>query len=733
MGSLSLGRLEIASVLCELSLVSISVRLPAVLAYTYPKFSKGFENAGIHDLRFSLPLGWTGAGVFDPRSADAILDALAAEAPASRWLPMLWMDGPETKWWEAEHPRECAVMRGRETDEIVSFAEGVPTRGLVKSEATASTVALFDYHHQRSPCLHSFASAVWLDQAKQALQQALRHFQNRYPTRFLGFYLCAGLSHEWLGWGHYSDEVLFDYSQPMQAYFQHWLQRRDGDLSALNARWNSPFASWSEVTPPLPSCRPSREAGCSRFDFLAAVDFDCAMADAQADCLIALCQAAKEVLSPKALTGAFYGYWWNHSHASAPARNGHLALQRVLESPAVDFLASPLDYANRGSEGCSTSQSLPDAAVLHGKGFINSADLRLLPDSHPEWQPFVGAPRSISEGVEWMKKDFGHSMARGVSHSWVDLFGGAFTHPSYQRTLADLQRLSQNECARFLPTSTQALLVMDDTSLAMSNPGHAAWTVLLQANRQWHLSRSGFPWFETTLADFLSHDWPQTRLVYFLPLIALTASKIRQIHTKLAAIQATAIWHGIGQSSPEEAELLTGFSLRWRTSSPVDWECIASESHIAFGPSHIRDEARLRMRSFPDAESLKNLPTFEFEESDSTQVLARWSCDDSPAIAHRSFGGFHSVLNTGLLLQESLLAKIAREAAVHCYTLPGPVVQANPRFASVWTRSAQALFTCPPGLKARPLWPLDGDATPQTHWLLPSARTSLLALNESPV
>lgn len=705
--------------------------LPIVLAYTYGDFSSGFSKAGIHSHRFSLPLGWSGPNTFDPREADQLLDAWNTQAPESTWFPMLWVDGPDTKWWEAVHPAECAIMRCRETGGIVREASGVP-RPLETSGGNEGGNTLFDRNHQRSPCLHSFASAIWLSDACEALQRALEHFHTRFPARFRAFYLCAGLSHEWFGWGNYSDQVLFDYSPPMQAWFRNWLELRYATLDTLNARWPAGFGTWEEIMPPPPEQRPPREGNPFRDaqENQAAIDFDQAQADAQAHCLITLCNAAKKV-SP-ARFGAFYGYWWTHSNGPSPSRNGHLALQRMLNAHEVDFLASPLDYVNRGADGASASQSLPDSAILHGKEFINSVDIRLQKGAHPEWQPFVDSPESEAEGVEWMKKDFGYSMAHGLTHSWVDLFGGAFQQAAHRNALAALQKIAEEHTTRWLPANSQALLVIDEGALATCTPGHAVWTILLAANRQWHLSRCGFPWACITLEDFLNFDWPTTRLVNFLVCDATSTAIVDRIHSKLDSLKATAIWNYPNPAARLHGmlERLTGFKLELRSRAPSKWECQSCSDGTRFGPSHLQARATTRMRYYPDVSELASLPCLSIRDLPSGRVLASWSEDDSPCVAETAALGFRSVLNTGLLLHEGILAAIAHEAGVHRYTPPGAVVHANPRFASVWTRDTPTTFTAPEDMVATPLWPMDS-TPPSRNMPLAAGICALLALDNS--
>jgi hypothetical protein len=177
-------------------------------------------------------------------------------------------------------------------------------------------------------------------------------------------------------------------------------------------------------------------------------------------------------------------------------------------------------------------------------------------------------------------------------------------------------------------------------------------------------------------------------------------------------------------------ERLTGFKLEQRSRAPRHWECQSCSDGTRFGPSHLQARATTRMRYYPDDSELASLPSLSIRDLPNGRVLASWTEDDSPSVAETTAPGFRSVLNTGLLLHEGILAAIALDAGVHRYTPPGPVVHANPRFASVWTRDTPTTFTAPEGMLATPLWPLDSKP-PSRDMRLAAGTCALLALDDS--
>jgi hypothetical protein len=550
---------------------------PPLMAYTYREHQADFLAAGIEVFRLSLPVGWAGPGRYDYTDGDAVARAFCAAGPRVRLFPLLWVDGPETKWWELEHPDEVAVALDRRTGAVCRAHPQVPDFAQPGQDLTP-TGDLFDRHHQGKPCLHSFASTRWRADAGEALRRAIAHYEEAFPGRFAGYYVCAGLSYEWFNWGNYTDDLLFDYSAPMRRYFQDWLRRRYREPAALAAAWHRPESAFDAIEPPPPAERPERAAAplLDPRRHTPAADFAAALSDAQVDAFLELCRAARAVASPAAKIGGFYGYWWTQTDYPGPARNGHLSLQRVLEAPEVDFLGSPYDYSNRGVGGVNSAQTMPGSLRVHGRQYINSTDIKLADDTHA-WHPFIRVPRREEEAVELMKRDFAFSMAEGQAQSWVDLFGGAFQRPALRAALAHLQQLGVVHPQLRQAPSARALVVVDEESLRWTTPGTPLTVPLFPVQKQWHLLRSGFPWTFITLADFLEHDWPEARLVYFVNVFRRRAGLAARLHERLRATSATAVWTlwpgWLGDDGPADEGVteLTGFTVRPLAPAAGDW------------------------------------------------------------------------------------------------------------------------------------------------------------------
>src|SRR5581483_8970464 len=77
------------------------------------------------------------------------------------------------------------------------------------------------------------------------------------------------------------------------------------------------------------------------------------------------------------ICGVFYGYMLHGSRENGFQNTGHLAMQKLLQSPDIDFLTAPTSYAFREvGTGYSAPQPPTDPIRLHGKFFFDENDVR---------------------------------------------------------------------------------------------------------------------------------------------------------------------------------------------------------------------------------------------------------------------------------------------------------------------------------------------------------------------
>lgn len=103
------------------------------------------------------------------------------------------------------------------------------------------------------------------------------------------------------------------------------------------------------------------------------------MQDKMAETVLNFAKVIKEATAsnPK-LSVTFYGYGLEHAGTCflSPAMTGHCATRKVLNSPYIDVLSSPVWYTDRGLGGVRTPQSPAESVTLAKKLWCDEDDNR---------------------------------------------------------------------------------------------------------------------------------------------------------------------------------------------------------------------------------------------------------------------------------------------------------------------------------------------------------------------
>jgi len=167
--------------------------------------------------------------------------------------------------------------------------------------------------------------------------------------------------------------------------------------------------------------------------------------------LVRLAHEAKRIVGGNRVIGAFYGY--------AGTFYGHGAIDYVLNSPDVDFLASPMAYDTLREPGTDWPLFSPMESVrLHQKAWFVECDVRThfsrpisisMPRANPAGNTIYDAkvwygPDTEALSVEQMKKAFMKTVSNGACLWWFDMWGGWFKTPTYMKTIEKSLQIYQN-------------------------------------------------------------------------------------------------------------------------------------------------------------------------------------------------------------------------------------------------------------------------------------------------
>lgn len=462
----------------------------------YNLFSTGiyFSDKGINPISGIRPfraLVWTGPGAYDFSVVDADFSKITAHGEQAYIIPRVYLETPD--WWDAAHPGElCRDQAGH-------------------------------------PVRQSFASRLWLEECRKNLAALINYIENsRWNKYVIGYHVAFGSTEECF---HPSTRPyqLTDYSDVNLVNYRIWLTRQYNDIETLNEAWGRAYESFDQIMIPPPSRRLFAARGEVRDPILEkpVTDFYRYHNEMVADTVIELCRDVKELTGNRQIAGAFYGYVYYCTDDNV----GHHALGRVLESPYVDFLASPASYDDARPAGIDWPYLSATRSVLHhGKLWFAESDVRtnltqFLKDSIPEAAPLGNAnyeapvwkgPRTAGESVELLRKAFAKVLCEGVGTWWFDMWGGWYAHGEFEDLL---KRAAEEYCQAGLRadirSSAQIAVLLDEEGYHSFRPGSPVLRSLISEQLR-QLGFLGAPCHTYLLSDMDSLPVDEYRMILFL-------------------------------------------------------------------------------------------------------------------------------------------------------------------------------------------------------------------------
>lgn len=375
-------------------LMALSIRLLRTV--------EGYRRSGIRLLAplIGLDEAWLAPGRYDWNAITRYFDDLTAIHPEAFFLPRLHIFAPA--WWKESHP-----------DDLVQYALPFDRSlfGLDKRpyEGGMNWSQLTDLWHA------SWASPAWRNDAAGLLRSFIRHFEHHpLSGRMIGYQVAGGLNGEWHMIG---PNYLPDSSQPMEMAC--------GPIPDAAARMSSTFGLLRD---------PEREGPV--------IEYYRRFHEVLPGALLELARIVKEETGERILCGAFTAYLLENIMIQEA---GHLAPERILSSPDIDFIACPYSYQHtnaagrpkwesdvfdeagnwlgraRGVGGDGGYRVLAESLKRHGKLFIAEIDPSTYLEPHKVHEGGSGH-ETVGGTLRILRRDLGRMFASGVG-GWLFDFG----------------------------------------------------------------------------------------------------------------------------------------------------------------------------------------------------------------------------------------------------------------------------------------------------------------------
>jgi hypothetical protein len=363
------------------------------------------------------------------------------------------------KWWAEQRPDEWVAYADAEYQSEQPF--GLPR------------IIEDDNHPVRRV---SMASETWRAEATAKLREFLSAFAGTPEgNALIGMQVANGVYGEWHNWGFFYNEP--DVGPAMQRAFVQWLTDTYGTDAALQRAWNDPAATLETATVLDMEARkathglfrdPQREQR--------AIDYYTCMQEIVADNIIHFAATVKENWPRPIITGTFYGYYF--SAFGRQATGGHVEMERIISSPAIDYLSGPQAYEPESSAMGDPyrSRSLITSVRLNDKLWLDELDYEV---GIPQYRQ-DGYERRLRDAVALLRRNvsFTHTKGQGLwfydfGPSGVDLDGryikhkgaqGYWDHPVLLEDIAAMHTLFADRMDEPYESGADVLFVFDTRS-----------------------------------------------------------------------------------------------------------------------------------------------------------------------------------------------------------------------------------------------------------------------------
>lgn len=308
-----------------------------------------------------------------------------------------------------------------------------------------------------------------------------------------------------------------------------------------------------------------------------------------ADSIIEFAALIKSHLLTAKDVGVFYGYINELAHKRL-VQCGHLAYEKVLASPMVDFFISPGVYYNREMGGFGGFMSPNGTVHRYGKKYMHECDQRTH-TANMQLTPHValsGMKRweNTRADIAGIRREFARSLLHGTSLWMFDMWGKFYVEPE---TLAAIGRCreiwEQYDDANTEPLSEVAVIVDPESILYVNdNNVNDPFPNLVHNHLITAANRLGAPYTVYSIKDIPEiKDFDRYKLVIFPALFEITPEKEALLQKYVFTSNRHVAWvFGAGFSDGQtwdenRMQRITGNASRWTSHTIAAYEDVSPQ------------------------------------------------------------------------------------------------------------------------------------------------------------
>ncbi|MFA6930541.1 MAG: hypothetical protein WCT05_09445 [Lentisphaeria bacterium] len=639
------------------------------------KYHRDFYQAGIRLHTSILFTGWTGVDQYDYELTDRVLETIFSCGKDLLYIPRIKLNVPIQ--WAKENPEElCVYWDGPRDVESIRALVGTEKHDLLGYQSARGYYTAGGWQDDR-PNLggvisnQSFSSRKWLQDAGEALRRILRRLEDGpYAHRIPAYHIAYGSSGESCVWGRCNVFNSADYGVAHRKMFYEWGIRRYGSLEVLRKAWCRPELTCDHLELPGLERKERRIRNMNEFfraeaEDTICIDYDLFQGEINVTALEHFGKIVKKETGGKPV-GAFYGYFLGVARATY---TGYAALQKVLDSPYIDFLAAP--KREGGGDMC------PVQSVSRKKLWMDELDNRT---NIARGTGFEYLSSSFSETKSIMWREFAKNLSHNASFWWMDLGGGWYDSPVLLAEIARIEKTASALRQKSAHSISEVCLVIDEMNFHYHKTSFYLHKCLI-ANLIDAMNRVGAPVDCYQLSDLDTLDVSNYKLFVFINTFRIVPEQWERISARLPSA-ATFLWYyapGIRQNDKFSLDNIDQFLACQVRERQPDFNKKLPVCGLLQGTAPLQWPEHKVDDSCPVAE---NCPAFELEGE--LQPLAHYE-DGAIAVGQWEHLGRKTIYSAVPLLEASHLRRILAAAGCRLYAAEGVLVYADSRFFALFS------------------------------------------------
>ena len=529
------------------------------------RYHRRLYEKGVRIHSFILEAGWTGDGVYNFTTTDRTMDAACRIGDDALLIPRIKFDPPDE--WLKNNPEEVFVYYdGPDNPDEISAMVGTDKHDYLGYDAPEG-LYMGNPKYARPNVggkisNQSFSSDKWLEAAEVTISKLITHLEEKYGDRILGYHIAFGTSGETLMWGRISQKY-GDYGITNRRKFNEFLEKNYG----ITAEMGSPDSRYKQN---------GTLSEFMRADNPVARYYDEFMDEVNSHAAEFLCKAVKKY-APDKLTGVFYGYYMGIAESGY---TGHTNVQKLLDSPYVDFFAAPKIYY-RMAPGDSCGEYGNAQSVNMKKIWVDECDIRthLAKDTPPQW---------ACNNIKQTRNSFTRELAKNMSHDsglwFMDLGGGWYDSEEIIKLVEELNDINNNVRKKKHESVADVLILINEKSTSVTSISFKSlqsYAVDLICD----IKRTGAIPDIYRCSDVKDLDLNRYKLIIYAYDFSLSDEDVRYVcsHSDATVMfQYAAGCLSGGNFSLDNTKNTTGFSLYELPDSPFDFPCVKVKGDSVF-------------------------------------------------------------------------------------------------------------------------------------------------------